>query len=620
MQIKNDSTGYEMVILGLIVAGLAGGGFAYGLGLVAAARWVWLVTLIAGALPLLQRIITALWQRKMSVDVIAMVAIVASIWAQQYVAGVVIVVMLSGGQALESFAQGRAKKALKELLSRAPVIAHIKQADGALVDVDVARVRLGDVVVIKAGEVIPVDGVVTDGISNVDEAIITGESLPQEKNIGSLVFSGSVNTERALQIRATATSADSKYQTIVQLVEAAQNIQAPVVRLADRYALFFNGITFVMAGAAWLLFHDPVRVLAVLVVASPCPLILATPIAMISGVGRAALRGIIVKSGAALETLGRVKALVFDKTGTLTLGTPEVVGIVSVSPLSDDQVLALAASLDQLSVHMLARSLIAHAQKKSLALDYPQEFREVFGQGVAARIKNQPYFFGKMRYIAAQKISISPGVAKQYEDFQHQGKMVVYLSTDKQLLGYIVFADVVRPETKAMFALIARHAISKVIMLTGDKQSVADTIAKSVGVSEYHAELLPEDKADLMAMIRKKYGPVAMVGDGVNDAPAMAVADVGIAIADHGATAASEASDVVIMVGNMNRVHDVIHIAQRTMKIAKQGIWFGMGVSMILMVLALLGYVAPVPGALMQEVLDVVVIANALRIHFEKIS
>jgi heavy metal translocating P-type ATPase len=617
---KINFLNYDILVPGFISSGLLLGGVLYGFHYENLDHKVWFVTLLIGSLPFILRTFKAIFKGKFGVDLIAIVAIFASFWAGQYLAGVVILLMLSGGEALEAFAQARAKKELTNLLSKAPSIAHVKQKDSKLVDVNVEEIVIGDILVIKPGEVVPIDGIVINGVSNLDEAVITGESLPVEKRPGSMIYSGSVNEERALEVRAIKNSIDSKYQIIVKLIKEAQDAEAPVVRLADRYALYFNLITFIVVAIAWVLFKDPIRVLAILVVASPCPLILATPIAMISGISKAASRGIIIKSGIALEKLGEVKGLVFDKTGTLTLGVPEVVESISTSNMSKDEVLRIAVSVDQLSAHIFARSLTQHAQKKNFELDYPENFEEFFGQGVKAIIKKQTYFFGKLQYLIDQKITINEEIEKTHNIFHEQGKTAVYLSDNKNLLGYIVFADVVRPETKAMFESIKEHNVPRLIMLTGDKKAVAENIAKSVGITEYHAELLPEQKVEWLKKIQKEYGPVAMVGDGVNDAPALAIASVGIAMASHGATAASETGDVVIMVNNMHRVHDALHIAQNAMKLAKQGIFFGMGVSIILMILALLGYITPIFGALMQEVLDVIVIFNALRLNFQKVE
>lgn len=619
MQTKIDFFKYDILFPFLISIGLLVGAVLYGFQYKNLSQQVWFSTLAIGSLPFIFKTFKSIFGGRFGVDVIAIVAILASFWAGQYLAGVVILLMLASGEALEAFAQERAKRELTHLLNKAPSIAHIKQEDNKIKDVKVEEVKIGDILVVKPGEVVPIDGIVINGISNLDEAVITGESLPIEKSIGSMVFSGSVNEERVLEIRAIKESVDSKYQIIVRLVKEAEDAQAPVVRLADRYALFFNIITFLVVIIAWFLFKDPIRVLAILVVASPCPLILATPIVMISGISKAASRGIIIKNGTALEKLGEVKGLVFDKTGTLTLGVPEVVETVSISGMTREEVFRIAVSIDQLSAHIFARSLIEHAQKKSLELDYPENFEEIFGQGVRAKIKNQIYFFGKLKYIIAQKITIKKEIGESHKIFQEQGKTAVYLSDDKNLLGYVVFADIVRPETKLMFESIKKHNVPRLIMLTGDKRSVAENIAKSVGIDEYQAELLPEQKVEWLKKIQEEYGPMAMVGDGVNDAPALAAASVGIAMASHGATAASETGDVIIMVNNMHRVHDALHIAQSAIRLAKQGIFFGMTVSILLMIAALFGYIAPILGAILQEILDITVIFNALRLNFEKI-
>lgn len=620
MENKINFLKYDYLVPGFISIGLLLGGALHGFHYEDLDHRVWFFTLVIGSLPLVYRIFKAIIAKKFGVDLIAIVAIFASFWAEQYLAGVVILLMLSGGEALEAFAQARAKKELTQLLSKAPAIAHIKQADNKLNDVDVDKVKINDILIIKPGEIVPVDGIVIAGVSNLDEAVITGESLPVEKKAGSMVYSGSINEDRVLEVRAIKNSVDSKYQIIVKLIKEAQDAQAPVVRLADRYALFFNLITFVVAGLTWFLFEDPTRVLAVLVVASPCPLILATPIAMISGISKAASRGVVIKNGAALERLGEVKGLVFDKTGTLTLGVPEVIKVISTCTLSENEVLKLAVSIDQLSAHIFARSLVKYAQKESVELDYPENFEESFGQGVKASLKNNVYFLGHLKFISSQRIVIDKTIEKNHEIFQQQGKTAVYLSDKEKLLGYVVFADIVRPETKLMFESITKHNVSKLIMLTGDKQAVADNIAKNIGIKEYYAELLPEQKVEWLKKIQTKYGPMAMVGDGINDAPALAISSVGIAMASHGATAASETGDIVIMVNNMHRVHDALHIAQSAMRLAKQGIFFGMGASVILMVVALLGHITPVFGAVMQEILDGAVIINSLRLNFEKIK
>ncbi len=576
--------------------------------------------LILGSLPLFYKVLKVVLQGKFGVDLIAIVAILASIWAGQYFAGVVILLMLSGGEALEDYAEKRAKRELTQLLNKAPNVAHIKDGNDKLRNVKVEEVKIGDILIIKPGEVVPVDGVVTSGISDLNEAVITGESLPVEKKAGSLIFSGSVNGEHILEIRTIKNSADSKYQIIVKLVKEAQESKSPVVRLADRYAVFFNIATFTLAILTWFLFKDPIRVLAVLVVASPCPLILATPIAMISGISKGASRGIVIKNGSALEKLGGVKGLIFDKTGTLTLGIPEVSNIISTSELKENEILNISASMNQLSLHIFARSLVEYAQSKSLDLDYPEGFKEIIGEGVEAKIKDRQYFLGKLSFISEQGINFKGDIKDKFETFEDEGKTAIYLSDTKNLLGYIIFSDIIRPETKAMFASLKDHDVSRLVMLTGDKEIVAKNIAQSLGIKEYYSELLPEQKVEWIKKNQESYGPMAMIGDGVNDAPALATSSVGIAMASHGATVASETGDVVILVNNIERVHDALHIAQSAVHLAKQGIFIGMGISIGLMIFSLFGYITPIFGAILQEILDVGIILNALRLNFEKIK
>ncbi len=601
---------------------------------------IWLVTLLLGALPPAIRMLKDLWRRHFGVDIIAVTAIIASLLFGQYLAGTVIVLMLSGGEALESYALQRARKELTALLSRVPSLAHLKATDG-LKDIPVAELKAGDVFVVKPGEVVPADGLILEGRSNLDESAITGESVPVEKRAGRQVYSGSVNQDGALEIKALRASGDSTYEKIIQLVRQASESRAPVVRLADRYSLWFTAVTFVMAFLAWQLSHDPIRLLAVLVVATPCPLILATPIAIMSGVSRAASRGIIVKSGGALEKLAEVKAFIFDKTGTLTLGTPEVAGAKTFDGQSADQnqILNIAASLDQLSGHVLARSLRAYAAEKNLKLDYPADFQETFGDGVSGNINGQNYLFGKLSFLQKHNIKFSEERLKEHEQFQKQGKIAVYLavstpSLSKEgghvrrsfseggggvLLGAVLFTDIVRPEIKSLFGEMKTLGVDKIVMLTGDKKEVANIVAGQLGLSDIHAECLPEDKVMEVKDHKKQFGSVAMVGDGVNDAPALAAADVGIAVGSHGSTASSESGDIVITADDLSRVGQALKISKATLRIAKQSIFFGIGVSVLLMIFAALGHIIPAYGALIQEGLDVAVILNALRVNFVKI-
>lgn len=569
--------------------------------------------LIILALPLWRDILTDIFHGRFGVDLIAGIAIIGAWILGESLAGLVVVLMLSGGQALESFAMNRARYELTRLLARAPRYA-LKRVGDTYEQIALDLLVPGDVIMIKSGEIISVDGIVIEGTSWVDESSLTGESLPIEKVVGSLVVSGTENTTGVLVIQAQKNAAESRYAKIVELVKSAQESRAPLVRLADRYAVFFTGITLVIAVLTYLIFHDWTRVLAVLVVATPCPLILATPIALISGMSRAAQRGIIMKHAGSLEVLSRIRTMLFDKTGTLTMGTPTVVAVIpSSEKVSEQELLGLAASLDHGSSHILARALERNAQIKNISLQQVDRFSEIFGQGVSGTLSGMIYHLGKREYLISQGVTLSQNSEDLYLQEKEKGYMSVLLARDKEVIGIVSFADVIRDDAKNVFAKIAQQNI-ETVMVTGDSQVVAQSIADTVGIHQVYASCAPEDKVRIVGEVATTHGPVVMIGDGINDAPALARADVGIALAQHGETATSDAADMVILSGSLSRVIEAHHIAQRTLAIARQGIWVGMGLSTLAMVGALLGYIAPLSGALLQEGIDVVVILGALRV------
>ena len=546
------------------------------------------------------------------VDVIAVTAIAASFLLGQYLAGVVIVVMMLGGEALEDYAVKRAKRQLTSLLSRVPTLAHLKYGEG-LKDVTVDEVTVGRIIVIKPGEIIPIDGLVIDGVSEVDESALTGEALPVSKQAHSHVSSGTLNVDGVLTVQVLRAAKQSHYEQIIRLVRQAQNSKAPIVRLADRYAVAFTIITFAIAILAWLMTGRSILFLSVLVVATPCPLILATPIAVMSGISKAAGRGIIVKNGGALERLGEANSFVFDKTGTLTLGTPEV---LSVRGFGSDEarVLMLAASLDQLSAHIFARTLVKYGRQRKLDLKLPQNFREDLGEGVMGSLDGKQYILGKLKFLQSWNVFIPSEVLNHHKLMQDGGTITVYLAEEQNLIGAINFADVPRPEIKALLKSMAQGGIKRMVMLTGDKQPVAKKIADEIGLPEFKAQLLPEDKLEALQNIQTSNGPTVFIGDGINDAPALAAADVGIALGINGSTAASDAGDIVITLNNLERVGEALFIGRRVLKIAKQSIFTGIGISVVLMIVAALGHIPPVYGAIIQEAVDVAVILNALRV------
>lgn len=590
-----------------VLFGLFSSGIAYMEGMGDLMQKILLFTLFFGSLPLFFDIAKSILSRQFGVDLIALVAIASSLAFGEYLAGTVILLMLSGGEALEDFALRRARRDLTKLLQRAPVRAHKKEGD-TIRDVPVEHVAIGDVLVIRMGEVVPVDGVVLKGSAMVDESALTGEPLPVSKSTGAEVMSGSIAKDGVLEVRAERESHESRYQRIVRLVKDAENKKAPFVRLADRYSVWFTCIAFVLALLAWILSGDPVRSLAVLVVATPCPLILATPIAFAAGISRSARRGIIVKNGGVLEKLGEAKTLVFDKTGTLTFGAPAVTNVHAVAGSSDD-VLRIAASLEQFSGHILARSVVSHARKQQIKLSIPEKFEEVLGKGVTGEIGGRKYLFGRHEFLQKQGIAVpSP---------EHSREVIsVWLADERKVLGSIQFADHIRPGVRELFTHISDLAIKHVVMLTGDKRDAALHIAKEIGIptASVKAEMLPEDKLDEVEKLKRQSPPVIMIGDGVNDAPAITAADVGIAMGAHSSGESSEAGDIVITVDRIERVGEALIIARRVMHIALQSIGVGIGLSIGLMILAAFGYIKPVFGAMAQEVVDVVVILNALRV------
>jgi len=577
-----------------------------------AAQLLFFVTLL-GSIPFFLQMILSFMAGHFGVDLIAAVGIFASLAIGEQLAGAVILLMLSGGEALENFALKRAKKELTALIERAPKIAHIK-TDSGLHDVPVEEVQLHQLFVVKPGEVIPIDGKVVSGNSSVDESSLTGESLPVQKVAHSQVFSGSINNDQVLEINATHTSKESKYQQIIQLVKDAENHKARFVRLADRYSVFFTLVAFSLSGAAWVASGDPVRALSVLVVATPCPLILATPIAFACGISQAAKRGIIIKGGEAIEQLAKAKSFLFDKTGTLTLGEPQVVKVISYDEsMTRKKVLSLAASVDQLSAHVLARSLKKHAEQQKIALEYPDQFQESVGNGVSGETRGLKILVGKLAYLKSQKVVVPDHYLKEHATARGKGQLVIYVASSRKIIGAIFFQDVIRPNIKKVFATFRQHAV-RVIMVTGDKAEVAHQIANEANISEVFADCLPEMKVKIVEKIQRTDRPVVMVGDGINDAPALARADVGITLGGHSSTAASEAGDITIMVDNIERIQEVYLLSQRVLHIAVQCVLIGMGLSIVLMIIAAAGFIRPVMGALLQEVIDVIVILNALRV------
>ena len=602
--------GSPPTILLTVLAAVVGGGVLWLAGVHWAADIAWAAAVALALVPLGISVGRDLLHRETGVDLIALLAMAGSLILGQYLAGAVVGLMLSGGQALERYASSRARRELSALLARAPQVVH-RYDRGLLTAPGIGEVRKGDLLLVKPGEVVPVDGVIASPSALLDESALTGESRPAERLAGDTVRSGVVNADAPFDMRALTTADQSTYAGIVRLVREAQESKAPFVRLADRYAMWFLPLTLGVALLAWGVSGSPVRALAVLVVATPCPLILAAPVAIVAGISRAASRGIIVKGGGALETLGRARTLVFDKTGTLTSGSPRVASVETFGVIGPDEMLRLAASLDQVSLHVFAGAIVSAATGRRLDLEFPVGVREHGGKGIEGTVSGRRVALGQARWLAAG--SPLPGAAVELRNrLAIRGSMAVFVAVDGTIAGALVIEDPVRADTPQALRALRTAGITRIVLLSGDRRDVAEAVGASLGVDTVLWEHTPEQKVQAVLHERSE-GVTVMIGDGVNDAPALAAADVGIAMGARGATASSEAADAVIVVDRLDRVAEAVVIARRAQHIATQSVMAGMALSGFGMVLATFGVLPPVAGAFFQEAIDVAVILNALR-------
>ena len=562
-----------------------------------------IIVTIAGALVALTMfigMIKTLRSGKYGVDLLAILAVVATLSVSEYWAAMVILVMLTGGDALEDYAAKKANTELKALLDNSPRRAHVVSPTGTT-DVAVDDVKVGQHVVVKPGELVPVDGVVITGHSDFDESSLTGEARPVAKTVGSPVMSGALNGDEAVTIKVTKLAKDSQYQQLVKLVKEAESTPAHFVRLADRYAVPFTIAAVAISLVAWGISQDPRRFAEVLVVASPCPLILAAPVAMVSGMSRASRNGIVVKTGSVLEKLAGAKTGAFDKTGTITNGHLTVARVLPAAEVTTERLLHLAASAEQDSSHILARSLIKYTSAKQISLAPVANLSEVTGRGITATIEGHQVKVGKLSFVAPQSAQAALTTT------------AIYVSVDGQYYGAISFTDHVRPEAAATVARLKHLGVTNLMMLTGDQRAIAQQVAKKVGITAVKADLLPEDKIAALKAVPDDRHPLFMVGDGVNDAPSLATAHVGIAMGANGSTAASETADVVILKDDLAKVAKAVAISKDTLRIAKQAVLIGIAICTALMLIASLGVIPAFIGAMLQEVIDTVSILWALK-------
>lgn len=576
----------------------------------ALAGWIWAAATVPVVIALAVSIVCDLMAGRVGVDAIALLAMAGGLVFGQPLAAIVVAIMYTGGRVLEDYAVSRAERNLKTLVDRAPRMAH-RRIEETISDVDIRNVKVADAILVRAGEIIPVDGLITSPIAIVDESALTGEPIPVTRRAGESARSGTLNAGDTFEITATATAEESTYAGIVRLVTAAQTAKAPFIRLADRYALLLLPATILVSGLAWALSGDPIRGLAVLVVATPCPLILAAPVAFIAGVSQAARRGIIIKGGAPLDALAQTHTVLFDKTGTLTIGGARLIAVETAPNKDAGEVLSLAASLEQASQHVVAAAIVNAAAARRLSLHMPQQVHEVMGSGLEGVVAGRRVRVGSHQLIFGAR-KPDEWAARALRRASWRSALSVFVSVDDRVVGALLLADELRKESPRAIQSLRSAGVARIVMVTGDHADAAETIAAALNIDAVLSDRVPSDKVDAVVM-ESRLHPTLMVGDGINDAPALAAADVGVALGARGASASSEAADVVIVVDRLDRVSEAVAIARRARRIALQSIVAGMSLSGVAMAFAAFGWLAPVAGALTQEAIDVAVILNALR-------
>ena len=595
------------LLLAWVLAGLAAGIALQVAGYPAYAAIAWAAASLPVALHVAIGVIRSLLGGRLGVDVIAFASILGALVLDEAAAAAVIALMVAGGEALEAWAEGRAQGALTELLARAPRAA-ARISNGEITEITLDAIAPGDLLLVRPGETVPADGTLEDAGATLDESMLTGEPLPVSLQQGARLRSGGVNAGGAFRLRASAGAAGSTYAAIIRLTQAAAQSRAPLVRLADRWAIGFILLTALLAGAAWAITGDPRRALAVLVVATPCPLILAAPIALIAGIGRAARRGIVVKGGAALERLARIRTVIFDKTGTLTPGRPRLAGIEADGALGRDAALRLAAALAQASTHPVSVALVAAARARGFDLPVPEAVEETPGGGLSGQVDGKTLTLGSEGFLIGRSMGPENGLFAAA--LVSAAGSVAWLAVEGRAAAAFIMADGLREEAPRAVRALRQLGIERIVMVTGDRAAAATPIAAALRLD---AMLADRDPAGKLTALKAERGPVAMVGDGVNDAPVLAAADVGIAMGAHGTAAAAEAGDVVLLADRLDRAAEAIAIARRARRIALQAILLGMGLSILAMMAAAFGWLSPLAGALLQEGIDVAAILYALR-------
>ncbi len=589
-------------------------GFITGLfGQPKAANWLYLTSAIIGGAPIFKLAVGNIVRSfDLTAGVMVSIAMIAALIIGEYSAAALVAFMMLVGEMLENFTIARADHALKELSSLVPETV-ILCRDGKDVGVPLEAVRRGDVVLVRPGGRIPVDGHIHHGAATIDQSSITGESIPLDKAAGDPVFAGTLCVSGALEIVTDSVGQETTLGNMINLVKQARSSQAPVQRMANHYAQYLTPMAILISILVYFATRDTIRSITVLIVICPCSLVLATPTAVVAAIGNAARKGVLVKHGTAMEQIGKVDIVAFDKTGTLTLGEPSLKQTISLNSYSQDQILALAASAERLSEHPLGKAIVTAAQHANLPLTIPQNFETLAGHGIRASVDGHEVMIGQ-RMLHANGVRVKEEVSRQVHDLEADGNTVVPVAINQELAGLLVISDTVRPESKDAVITLKKLGIAETVLISGDNHAVAEAIGRELGVDRVHAQTLPEQKLDFIRQMQAEGHKVAYVGDGVNDAPALAAADVGLAMGNAGTAVAMETADVVLLTDNLERLPYLIDLSRTSLGVIRKNVIFSMSWNLLSVVLSALGAIGPVFGAIMHELSALPVIANSARL------
>jgi Zn2+/Cd2+-exporting ATPase len=576
-----------------------------------------LVAVVAGGIPIVVSAIQALLHKDLDVDLLATIAIVAAVIVGQYLAAALVVLMLSGGEILEDYTANKTSRAIQMLIESAPKTARIRK-DGKETQVPIENVQVGDIVLVKPGEKIPIDGEIISGLASVNQASLTGESVAVQKSVNCKVLSGTIVELGALEIRAEKVGEDTTFSHIIKLIGEGQSNRAPIEKIAHRYARYFAPILLAIAIITYVVTRDVIAVVSTLVIACPCALTLATPTAVVASIGNAAKRGILIRGGATLESVGKTDTVVLDKTGTLTLGTPQVVDVKTFNGKTEAQVITLAALAEKFSEHPLARAVLEKATKLGICTDDPSNFVVLPGQGVVVSYQGNEVLAGNEKLLQTKKVVIHKKAQGSLFKEKELGRTVFLVCENGSVVGLVSVADASRAGVAEAVADMRSVGIKNVVMLTGDNSATAYAIANQVGISEIGADLLPEGKVDYVKKLKGNGNRILMVGDGINDAPALATAHVGVAMGKTGTDVAIETADVVLISDDLSKVPQIINIGRKTVSLIKQNIAIALAINIIGVILAVNGDINPVIAAIIHEGNALFVVLNSARLIWTK--